>query len=82
MKTLSRSASGESIVELGDWSFSHQYQCCRNPDRDLIINSTDALVHCFSNHFGPLVLGRNVGLLLMNKLAPIKHYFARRAMGY
>ena len=82
MKTQSRSASGESIVELGDWAFTHQYQCSRNSDRDLIINSTDALVHCFSNHFGPLVLGRNAGLLLMNKLAPIKHYFARRAMGY
>ena len=71
MKTQSRSASGESIVELGDWAFTHQYQYSRNSDRDLIINSTDALVHCFSNHFGPLVLGVMPGLLLMNKLAPI-----------
>lgn len=68
--------------DLGDWAFTHQYQQSRKADRELIIGSTDTLVHSFSNHHWPLVLGRNAGLLLMNKLAPLKHHFARRAMGY
>jgi 2-octaprenyl-6-methoxyphenol hydroxylase len=67
---------------LGDWHFTNAYGQHRQSDRNLIIGATDALVHCFSNHYWPMVLGRNAGLLAMNKLGLIKQQFARRAMGY
>lgn len=81
-KPDARDKPGERICELGAGAFIHQYQQARKPDRERIISATDTLVHCFSNHYWPLVLGRNTGLTLMNKFAPAKRYFARRAMGY
>nr|WP_136251810.1 2-octaprenyl-6-methoxyphenyl hydroxylase [Ningiella ruwaisensis] len=57
------------------------YRKMRQADKREVINATDALVRGFSNHYLPLVLGRNKALALMNTLGPIKTKFAQRAMG-
>ncbi len=44
--------------------------------------STDSLVRIFSNRFPPLVLARNIGLLALDILPPLKKRLARHAMGY
>ncbi|VAX11745.1 2-polyprenyl-6-methoxyphenol hydroxylase [hydrothermal vent metagenome] len=44
--------------------------------------STDSLVRIFSNRFPPLALVRNIGLLALDILPPLKKRLARHAMGY
>ncbi len=44
--------------------------------------STDSLVRIFSNDFPPLALARNLGLLALDVLPPLKKRLARHAMGY
>ena len=44
--------------------------------------STDSLVRIFSNDFPPLALARNLGLLALDILPPLKKRLARHAMGY
>jgi len=44
--------------------------------------STDSLVRIFSNNFPPLALARNLGLLALDILPPLKKRLARHAMGY
>ncbi|MDM7859568.1 FAD-dependent monooxygenase [Alteromonas sp. ASW11-36] len=68
--------------ELGSWQHLHRYATLRKPDRDLLMSATDTLVRSFSNHYWPLVLGRNLGLQTMNSMAMLRNNFARRAMGY
>ena len=71
-----------SAETLGDWRSLAEYAQRRDRDRDAIITATNGLVKGFSNHFWPLVLGRNGGLLLMNHVESLKYSFAQRAMGY
>lgn len=68
--------------ELGNWQHLHRYAMLRKADRELLKSVTDTLVRSFSNHYWPLVLGRNVGLQTMNSMAMLRNTFARRAMGY
>jgi 2-octaprenyl-6-methoxyphenol hydroxylase len=42
---------------------------------------TDLLVKTFSSGFAPLVVARNAGLIAMDLLPPLRHWFARRSMG-
>ncbi|WP_100656554.1 FAD-dependent monooxygenase [Alteromonas flava] len=70
------------VEDIGSFSNLNTYAQMRKDDRQLIMHSTDGLVRCFSNTFFPLTVGRNVGLLAMNKFSTLKQRFARRAMGY
>jgi len=57
------------------------YQQQRAKDYQSIINLTDLLVRGFSNRYLPMVLPRNLALLGLQHLAPVKSEFARLTMG-
>jgi 2-octaprenyl-6-methoxyphenol hydroxylase len=44
--------------------------------------ATDGLVRIFSNNFLPLAALRNLGLLVVDTVPPLKKLFARHAMGF
>ena len=67
--------------DIGSYPMLVQYQKKREADQISTIQLTDTLVRVFSNDYLPLVLGRNVGLTLLNKLPYLKSKLANRAMG-
>ncbi|GLR71028.1 FAD-dependent monooxygenase [Agaribacter marinus] len=68
-------------VALGSFEHIAKYKTISEQDKDLTINATDSLVSVFSNHHLPLVLGRNLGLKLLNGSQSMKSYLATLAMG-
>ncbi|MCW9025429.1 MAG: 2-octaprenyl-6-methoxyphenyl hydroxylase [Gammaproteobacteria bacterium] len=59
-----------------------EYAQWRRRDQLTTAFSTDSLVRIFSNNFKPLALARNIALLAMDILPPLKKRLARHAMGY
>ncbi|TKB47712.1 2-octaprenyl-6-methoxyphenyl hydroxylase [Thalassotalea mangrovi] len=68
--------------DIGGYPVLSAYQRQRSVDHNTIIQLTDSLVHCFSNHYLPLVVGRNLGLKALNYISPIKASLAKTTMGY
>ena len=60
----------------------HHYQQRRQPDRAATIGITDGLVRVFANRYGPLVAGRNLGLLAMDHLPWLRNQLAERTLGW
>lgn len=57
------------------------YRRRRAPDHALIAGLTDGLARLFVNPWGPVRLGRNLGLLGLDLFPPAQHHLARRFMG-
>ncbi len=57
------------------------YRAARWLDRDVVFRATDSLVRLFSNRVPGLGLARAAGLVAFDLAGPLKHAFARRAMG-
>ena len=68
--------------DLFSFSLLMQYATQRKTDHQNIIKLTDSLVTLFSNDIAPLVLGRNIGLKVLNYLTPLKNIFVDKTMGY
>jgi 2-octaprenyl-6-methoxyphenol hydroxylase len=47
-----------------------------------VITLTDSLVTLFSNQLPPLVIGRSIGLKVLNYLSPLKKVLVNKTMGY
>jgi len=58
-----------------------RYNSWRRQDQQRVARLTDGLVRLFSTTFPPLVLGRNLGLLALDQLPPVKRLMMRQAMG-
>lgn len=58
------------------------YERQRQADYRRIAGLTDGLVRVFSNRYGPLVAGRNIGLLALRQHPVLAYPLARAAMGY
>lgn len=69
-------------IDIGSLKLLMQYEHSRKADHQHIISFTDSLVTCFSNELPPLVVGRNIGLKVLNYLAPLKKMLAKKTMGY
>ncbi len=69
-------------IDIGDKSFLTNFQEQRKPDRDFTITATDSLARLFSSDFLPLVIARNKGLSLLNKIPFAKKQLAMAAMGF
>lgn len=67
--------------DVGSFAMTQRYRKSRERDKASVIMATDVLVRTFSNHYAPLVIGRNKALSLLNMLGPVKNKFARFAMG-
>lgn len=59
-----------------------RYEQKRQIDYRNISALTDGLVRMFSNHYPPLRVGRNLGLLALRVCKPLSRPLARAAMGY
>lgn len=73
------------LLEQGDIGAFYrlsEYARLRKTDHSHIINLTDSLVTLFSNDLFPLVVGRNVGLKVLNYVPALKSAFVNKAMGY
>jgi 2-octaprenyl-6-methoxyphenol hydroxylase len=68
-------------ADIGEYALLRTYQKLRADDQRNTIGLTDGLVKVFSNNYGSLVAGRNLGLVAMNMLSPLKARLARQAMG-
>ncbi|GGO64057.1 2-octaprenyl-6-methoxyphenyl hydroxylase [Bowmanella pacifica] len=66
----------------GGFKLLQHYQQQRQPDQLKVIGLTDGLVRLFSNQHAPLVVGRNMGLSLLQGCQGVKNLLAWQAMGY
>lgn len=58
-----------------------RFDVLRSQDQNLISGFTDRVVRLFSNDLWPLSALRSSGLLLLDKLPPLKRTFAKHTMG-
>lgn len=58
------------------------YQQQRAMDKTMTIGMTNSLVHLFANHWAPLVVGRNLGLMAMEHFTPARDVLAQRTLGW
>lgn len=66
----------------GHFSVLAAYQQQRVTDKAMTIGMTDGLVHLFANHWSPLVVGRNLGLMAMEYFTPARDVLAQRTLGW
>lgn len=68
--------------DIGELSNLKLYADWRRRDHIQTAMATDGLVRLFSNNFLPLAALRNLGLLVVDLVPPLKKVFARHAMGF
>jgi 2-octaprenyl-6-methoxyphenol hydroxylase len=57
------------------------YARWRRADYIRVAGFTDSLTRIFSTDFRPLVVARNLGMIAMDLLPPLRRLFTRQAMG-
>lgn len=67
--------------DVGGTRVLSEYARWRDQDQRNVSVMTDGLVRIFSNNFTPIVLARNIGMLAIDVLPPLKKHLARQAMG-
>ena len=68
--------------DLGSLALLNKYSRLRAKDLQQVITLTDSLVTLFSNQLPPLVVGRNIGLKVLNYVKPLKNTLVKKTMGY
>ncbi|MEI9538964.1 2-octaprenyl-6-methoxyphenyl hydroxylase [Enterobacter cancerogenus] len=68
--------------DVGGYAVLSHYQNRRRADKEATIGVTDGLVHLFANRWGPLVAGRNLGLMAMELFIPARDVLAQRTLGW
>ena len=58
-----------------------RYRAARRPAVLAMTAMTDGLDRLFSNDIAPIRLARDLGIAAVDRIAPLKHLFMRRAMG-
>lgn len=67
--------------DIGSLAMLNDYTSWRQADNRRTTLFTDGLIGIFSNEFLPMVVGRNLGLLAVDLLPPVKRAFMRRTSG-
>ena len=75
-------AERDGNKDIGQLSTLEIYEDWRRRDHIQTAMATDSLVRIFSNNFLPLAALRNLGLLVVDMVPPLKKVFARHAMGF
>lgn len=75
-------AANNDGQDIGNFSLLNEYQQQRSQDQKQVITLTDSLVTLFSNQLPPLVIGRNIGLKVLNYLSPLQKALVNKTMGY
>ena len=68
-------------IDPGSFKVTRAYKTRRANDKASVINATDTLVNVFSNQHFPLVVGRNLSLMMLNHNPELKNILASFAMG-
>ncbi|MFO1082196.1 MAG: UbiH/UbiF/VisC/COQ6 family ubiquinone biosynthesis hydroxylase [Reyranellaceae bacterium] len=68
-------------LDIGGADVLDRYAAWRRADNLTMVGATDLLNRLFSNDLGPLRLARDLGLGVVNRLPPLRRFFARHAMG-
>lgn len=68
--------------DLGAYPLLSRYQQRRQQDQQATIRVTDGLIKLFANRYEPLMVGRNLGLMAMEQLPPVRDAFAKRTLGW
>ena len=68
--------------DVGGYATLQHYQQRRQPDMQATIGITDGLVRIFANRYTSLMIGRNLGLLAMDHLPPLRNLLAGRTLGW
>lgn len=68
--------------DIGSLDNLNSYADWRKRDHIQTAMATDGLVRIFSNNFLPLAVLRNLGLVVVDLVPPLKKVFARHAMGF
>ena len=69
-------------IDIGTLALLSEYAENRSKDHKEVIQLTDSLVTLFSNQLPPMVVGRNIGLKVLNYINPIKRLLVKKTMGY
>ena len=67
--------------DIGSMDVLADYAHWRRHDQRRAIAFTDSLIRIFTNPLMPFELGRNIGLVAVDLLPPLKHLLARQTMG-
>jgi 2-octaprenyl-6-methoxyphenol hydroxylase len=67
--------------DIGDLAVLETYAKWRRRDNVAMTTFTDGLVRTFSNTFGPLAFARNLGLVAVDLVPPLKNVLVQRTMG-
>ncbi|WP_353572228.1 2-octaprenyl-6-methoxyphenyl hydroxylase [Candidatus Albibeggiatoa sp. nov. BB20] len=68
-------------LDVGLGSVLQTYESYQTEDQKAVTWLTDGLVQVFSNNFMPLAAARNLGLLSLDALPPVKKYLMRQMTG-
>ncbi|WP_039055319.1 2-octaprenyl-6-methoxyphenyl hydroxylase [Enterobacter sp. Bisph1] len=68
--------------DVGAYPVLTAYRHRRERDKKATIGVTDGLVHLFANHWIPLIVGRNAGLMAMELFTPARDALAQRTLGW
>lgn len=68
--------------DLGSHALLRQFELQRQADINRTVTMTDGLVKLYSNQYLPLVIGRNLGLTMMQFLPSLKTPLATQALGW
>jgi 2-octaprenyl-6-methoxyphenol hydroxylase len=68
-------------LDAGRHSVLSQYEDWRRPDTLLMAGFTDILNRLFSNNLFSAAVARDLGIGMIDKISPLKGFFARQAMG-
>lgn len=73
--------SSQQNQDIGALDILEHYAQWRTRDHRQVIGFTNTLVSTFSNHFPPLALARNLGLIATDIIPPLKHALSKHSMG-
>ena len=71
-------SAGEDV---GSPALLAAYQAARRPDSLVMLGATHALERLFGNDLPPIRIARRLGIAAVDRLPPLKRFFARQAMG-
>jgi 2-octaprenyl-6-methoxyphenol hydroxylase len=68
-------------ADIGSAQVLSNYERWRRTDTVSLLAVTDILTRLFSNNIGPIRLARDIGLGVVDQVAPLKRFFMRHARG-
>lgn len=71
----------EASADVGDWALLQRYARWRERDQRTMIAFTDSLVRVFTNPLPGIGLARDLGLLAVDLVPPLKSLLTRHTMG-